>query len=165
MGCGGSQRQDSQQQLDPRMQQILYGVGNKPGMYQQAADLYLNRSPEQSVAGFNPLQQYAMQNMVNMINSGQLNGGANANNAVAQKLMAQGGVNWQAPPQQQSQTQIDISNLFRPQQSEQRQAPQQQQESKPVDQGYVQAFEQLMRQREYEQRQPFVFGSPDGGSG
>ena len=112
MGCGGggSQTQTSKQELDPRMNAILYGDGGQGGLYSQAAKQFLNKTPEQSVAGFNPLQLGAMQNMAQQLMSPGF-GGADATNQVAAKLLGRGGVNY-TPPQQQAMPQLDLNAIF-----------------------------------------------------
>lgn len=110
MGCGGgSQTQTTKQELDPRMNAILYGGGGNSGMYGKAAELFLNRKPEQSVAGFNPLQQFAMKQTANLALDPNFGGRQTTNDVIA-KLMGRGGVQYQ--PQQFSLPQFDTNQMF-----------------------------------------------------
>jgi len=98
-------------ELDPRMNELLYGSGggSTGGLYGKAQQLLMNRTPQQSVAGFNPLQQFAMQQMANLAQSPNF-GGQQTSNAVISKLLGRGGVNYQ--PQQFSMPQFDTSKMF-----------------------------------------------------
>lgn len=109
MGCGGGgQPASTKQELDPAMQKLLYGGEGKVGLYDQAAQLFLNRTPEQSVAGFNPLQRYAMEQTARQALTPHASMGAMGD--VASKLLARGGVKY--APQQMEMPQFDISQLF-----------------------------------------------------
>lgn len=114
--CGGSsapaaQTQVSEVKLDPRMNAALYGdeSGTK-GLYGLAERTFVNRTPEQSVAGFNPLQQYAMTNLVNGITGGKF-GATDTNNAAIAKLL--GGAGLQYQPQSFNMPAFDTSQLFK----------------------------------------------------
>lgn len=122
MGCGGSAPAPAttQQQIDPRMQSLLYGTAGgmvdgtllpqTPGIFQMAANTYLGKNANDLVAGFNPLQQSAISSLVKSLSSDQNYGGRSALSGAAQKLLAQGGLKYQ--PTQMQMPQVDLSTLF-----------------------------------------------------
>lgn len=111
MGCGGTQQQTQKQELDPRMNAVLYGNAQDGwgGLYGLGANLFMNRTPEQSVAQYNPLQKYAMTQIASQLSGGN-QGGADTSRAVANKLLQKGGVNAQAQSRQMPA--FDVSQLF-----------------------------------------------------